>query len=977
MPSTPQLIKLHQRRWNKHKNTPLLRGGFTLALVLSIVLLTVVLYLVYIYTKTVDELPSLDSLPALLNPQYGLLMQPTQFYDRTGNHIIHTQEEPAIEKRKYFYVESQNSQIDHENTFSDSLLDATIAISDPTFRNNPGFSFEGINENKHNTIAQRLVSELLLWNETPNINRAIRERILAAQITSHFGREKVMEWYLNSADYGLLTYGANAAAQIYLGKSASELNLAEAATLAGISESPALNPFSSPQTALDRAEIVINAMEGQGLISSTEAEIAKKTKITFQEPITAQNRLAPQFIDMVWQQLPKSIPLEWIERGGYKVITSLDYDLQLQTECTIKVHLSRLSLVDTNQNNNQNMVASLEACPASKLLPTLPLSEETKFKELQTNVIVYDPFTSQIIALAGEPETSKYYNLNDGHPPGSLFTPFVYLTAFTRGFNPASLLWDIPLESSPIPLEQLNPEGQYKGPLRLRNALATDRLLPAAQLINQIGIENILKITRQLGLSSLALELSTGSQAACPGCQLLLGEGHITLVEAVQAFGVFSNQGYLVGLPTEATGPEGLQPLSPVTILSVVDDTNRIWFSNPQIETRPVISNQLAYLMTDVLSDESARWPSLNHPNPLEIGRPAAVKMGVSDKTADTWTVGFSPQLVVGVWLGSTEDPERGDLPVFSASALWHAIIQYAVKDEPSVSWTIPPGITVMDVCDPSGMLPTLECPNIVSEVFLSGQEPTQADNLYQVYQVNRETGRLATVFTPPDLVKEQVFLNIPPEADSWAESIDLETPPETYDLVDSPTMDPNVAIESPEMFAYLNGTVTIEGRAEGIGFESYRLQAGKGINPSGWIVIQEETLNPVSSGILGTWDTTGRNGLYAIQLIVLREDQQVDSITVQVTLDNEPPSIRIIDPGNLESFSAEINETITFLVEAEDNLGLNRVEYYLNHELIATQFQPPFAYPWKSKVGTMILKVRATDNAGNISESEISFIVN
>jgi hypothetical protein len=273
-------------------------------------------------------------------------------------------------------------------------------------------------------------------------------------------------------------------------------------------------------------------------------------------------------------------------------------------------------------------------------------------------------------------------------------------------------------------------------------------------------------------------------------------------------------------------------------------------------------------------------------------------------------------------------------------------------------------------------MLPTLQCPTVVSEVFLTGQEPTQPDNLYQVYQINRETGRLATVFTPPELVEERIYLNIPPEASTWAEIIGMEAPPTTYDLINNPDMSPDVGITVPEMFAYQKGLITIEGVAQGPGFTSYRLQAGQGINPTGWIVVQEETTTPVSSGTLGVWDTDGRNGLYALQLIVLREDQQVDTITVQVTLDNEAPQVAITYPVDQQIYQTNQNAIFTFLVEAGDNLGLDRVEYYLDGELVSTQYRPPFAYPWNSQPGPVLLTVKAVDNAGNSTQAEAAFTV-
>jgi hypothetical protein len=160
------------------------------------------------------------------------------------------------------------------------------------------------------------------------------------------------------------------------------------------------------------------------------------------------------------------------------------------------------------------------------------------------------------------------------------------------------------------------------------------------------------------------------------------------------------------------------------------------------------------------------------------------------------------------------------------------------------------------------------------------------------------------------------------------------------------------------------------------VGFESYRLQAGEGINPSGWIVVEGDAFNPVVDSILGTWDTSGLNGLYALQLIVLRDNQRVDTATIQVTLDNIPPDISISYPQDLSFFSSEQDKMITFLVESNDNLGLESVEFYLDSRLVTTQNQPPFAYPWSSRPGTFTLTVKSIDFAGNLSEASISFTV-
>jgi len=972
MPSVPQIIRFRRKRGKKYSNSATQSGGFGLTLFICVSLVLTVFGFLFTYTIATNNLPSYELLPLLLEPPNGILLEPTRFFDRSGNHVVHIVENPAVEERAYYSIKPETFSSTNQETLPGAIIWATIAISDPTFLTNPGFSTKGIQENTHNTLAQRLVLDLLLWDETPSNWRSIRERILAAQITTHYGREKIMEWYLNSTNYGNLAFGVEAAAQAYFGKTASHLDLVEAAILAAVSESPALNPIDSPKTAIERGHIVINAILGQGFITEEEAATAKQSKITFRDPVASQNTLAPAFINQVWNDLSKTIPIDRIERGGFEIITSLDYDLQIQITCTNNIHLSRIKNKDMQIQNKEGSL-----CPASQLLPTLTLADNsTLLDKISSNIVILDPRTGQLLAMVGDPYPEIEGNRISVHPTGSLVTPFIYLTAFTRGFSPASLVWDIPLDQAEIPLDVIKGDIPYEGPLRLRYALANDKLIPAIQIVNQIGADTVMKTAQQLGLTSLSLNTPDNPISGCPGCQLVLNGGDITLIEAVQAFSVFANHGVLIGQSAESVSTNSIQPLSPVSILHIQDTTNQVWLADPEIETRPVISNQLAYLMTDILSDEAARWPSMNHPNPLEIGRPTGAKMGVTQRGNDVWTVGFIPQLVVGVWMGIPDPLDEAVIPSKYASSLWHAIIQYASQNYSAESWTIPPGITTIDVCDPSGMLPTLQCPTIVGEVFLAGQVPTQPDTLYLAYQVNRETERLATVFTPPNLVEEKIYLNIPPEAKTWAENAGLESPPETYDQIYTPSMHTDFRIDNPEMLDQLKGIVSIRGRASSTDFVSYRLQAGAGINPSGWFVIQEETFNKVENGPLGTWDTTDLNGLFAIQLIVLRNNQRVETSTIQVTIDNLAPEISITYPENGRIFSSQQTTKITFSAQTSDNIGLDTIEFYLDDNLLSTQTEPPFAYPWQSSKGTYTLTVKVIDFAGNTNQESVTFTV-
>jgi len=240
------------------------------------------------------------------------------------------------------------------------------------------------------------------------------------------------------------------------------------------------------------------------------------------------------------------------------------------------------------------------------------------------------------------------------------------------------------------------------------------------------------------------------------------------------------------------------------------------------------------------------------------------------------------------VWTGERESASlqgktEAVTPRISA-VLWNALMQIASQNLPAGDWTLPADVSVMNVCDPSGMLPTADCPNLVSEVFLNGNEPQQADNMYRKYAINRETGLLATVFTLPQLIEDHIYLVVPPEARSWAESAGLAIPPADYDVIQPPRYDENVNITSPEMFAEVSGSVQIEGTAAGDDFASYRVLVGQGLDPQEWIQVGEGNA-PVTKGLLATWDTSGLSGLYAVQLQVVRNDQRVDTAIIQVTV--------------------------------------------------------------------------------------------
>jgi hypothetical protein len=308
---------------------------------------------------------------------------------------------------------------------------------------------------------------------------------------------------------------------------------------------------------------------------------------------------------------------------------------------------------------------------------------------------------------------------------------------------------------------------------------------------------------------------------------------------------------------------------------------------------------------------------------------------------------------------------------------MWHAVLQYTSKDFPITEFTAPSSLLEIPVCSPSGLLPTKDCPQIVNEIFISGNEPSHTDYLYQAFLINQESGRLATIFTSPALIEEKVFLVLPPEAEQWGKNSGIPQIPKSYDVLDlESNQDGDARISSPAMFSTINGSVPITGRAAGDGFLSYRLQIGAGLNPDTWFQIGNEIDEPVLKGQLGIWDTSNLSGLYVLQLIVSYEDERVETSIIQVTIDNEEPEVDIRFPEDGQSFDRTEFDTITLLAEARDNLGLNKVEFFINGDLNSTLRSPPYAVPWRLKTGEHIIRVSAYDHAGNKTDARVKIIV-
>ncbi|MCX6038481.1 MAG: transglycosylase domain-containing protein, partial [Chloroflexi bacterium] len=538
------------------------RAVFGFGFVVSAAVVALVLAAALAYASLTIGLPPVEQLTVLLNPQDGQLLQPTRLYDRTGQHLIGTLS-PTDSPRTYISYDQ----------FPQTLVDATLALTEPDFWTSPGYTTSGWQDPQaHPTLAQRLVYDLLLWDQPASSLRGIHERMLAAQATARYGRQQVLEWYLNSADYGHYAYGAEAAAQLYFSKSVTQLDLSEAALLAAVSQAPALNPIDAAAAAGQRRVQTLMVMQGMGLLTEEQASQAiasPPSPAGTTAPVVKRSgewaggvgNIAPAFVSLALSQLDTHFGAGRVERGGLVILTSLDYDLQLQAVCAVQTHLARLA-----GDSTEFLALDGSACEAARLLPALQPGES--LPGASASAVIINPQTGQILAAVGVLTGGGQSTALAIHPAGTTITPFVYLTGFSRGLNPASLGWDIPGEVVPVPARGSTLDlGQvYNGPVRLRTALANDYLPPAQSVLAQMGTESVQNIAASFGLAFP----SEGG--------LLTDDFEVSPVALAGAYGIFANSGTQAGQSLTGTAIQ----LAAVLQVSGVDHSVWANWTTPQ-----------------------------------------------------------------------------------------------------------------------------------------------------------------------------------------------------------------------------------------------------------------------------------------------------------------------------------------------------------------------------------------------------------
>ncbi|MCP5100504.1 MAG: hypothetical protein GY943_33560 [Chloroflexi bacterium] len=883
------------------------------------------------------------------------------------------------------------------NQIPQHLIDATVAIEDRTFWTNQGFDLIGISRAFNefvlqggdvqggSSITQQVVKNNLIEPERrivgdevglDDYQRKVEELLLAQSVTDTYTKEQVLEWYLNSNFYGNLAYGIEAAARVYFDKTVTDLTLAESAMLAAIPQSPALNPINNPDEAKLRQALVLDAMVDGGYISVETAVSTKQLPLTLAPGIEERfDIIAPHFALTVQDELERRFGAELVLGGGLRVYTSLDLQMQHQAECVAQAQVNRLS----GQIGAALPADELASCPALDFLPPLRATDEGIDHNVNNaSIVMIDPRTGEIKALVGslnywDEQIDGSFNVAvDGlRQPGSSFKPFTYLTALSQGYSAATMVLDVETdfgtEYNGVPYVPQNYDRQFRGPLRLRQAFGSSLNVPAVQVASWVGINKVVRTAHSMGITSL----DQGSY----GLQLTLGGGEVSLMDMVYAYGVMDNMGVMIGQPRlEDEQRLGFRTLDPVTILRVEDRDGNVLYEYNQPDRREILTPQLAFLMNDMLSDRNARCAGFGCPNMLELpnNRPAAVKTGTTNDFKDAWTIGYTPELVTGVWLGNTNNSAMENVPGSKGAApVWNALMSWALLDKPVATWERPSGLTEISVCSLSGLLPTPHCPT-VSELFITGTAPTIQDTLYQEFAINRETGRLATIYTPSELIETDVFVIYPEAAADWVRENEIAQPPTEFDSITEQGANSDIAILSPQNFDYVNDQVVVSGTVRVEGFDFYRLAYFEGLTPTDIVTIADQATERKENEALGVWDVRELNGLYTLLLTVFYEDGRFEEVATHITIDNTAPTADIIFPlVNQQIFVDE--EWVIIQAQVQDDTSIDRVEFYIDGAGVpfAISTVPPFTEKWTiPNPGCHTFKVIAVDAARNETES-------
>lgn len=935
---------------------------FSLAVLLLIILPGGVVFggTAAIYLSAVQELPVPGISPFSAEGT-------TEFYDRTGETLIYTLQDPLDEQRVWVPIE----------TLPPYVVAATLATEDPDFLNaRYNIADTLLKLWRHvlidtvpsdSSITGRLVRNVMLPHSESLASQRTREIAMVSEINRRYSPEDILEWHLNTNYYGNEAYGIEAAAQIYFDKRAVDLTLDEAAMMAAIATAPQYNPFDNETAARGRQADLLRTLRNSGAIAQEAYDAAASTftrivRGNYLPPI------APDFIVYARRQAETILNdrghdgAQMVARGNLRITTTLDIDLYNQAACALDTHLARL-------NNEPVPVGD---CAGAAYLPQLDERPGENPPD-SGSLIVLDATTGEIRAIVGAAAVAD-------HQPGVTLQPFVYLQGFLDRYTPATMVFDVP-NQYPGSQEGLiytfsNPDGAFRGVLNLREAMGAWLIPPAASVAHQTGITNVLKMAHQLGINGLDENRSD--------LMLLERGGAVSVLDIAYSYSVFASMGDMRGVPAEPVA-RGYRARNPVAVLRIEDANGDIlWEYDRDLAARcgtldvctPLLEDNLAYLINDVLSDQDTRWSTLGRENALALARPGAVVNGVTADRADDWTVGYTPQYVVAVHLGR-EDGAPMTLDEYGmngAATVWRAAIDYihARENIPPTPWERPPSIVEAQVCEKSGLLPNGVCP-VRRELFIDGTQPRAVDTHWQVVELN-DQGQRATVNTPPELITEVLYFVPPEEAREWWIANNQPLPPTEFDNVSRPQVFQLVRLTRPQIFDYVGGEVEIYAEMNTQDMQYFQLQYGQGLSPAQWIDIGGEQREFDPSQPIATWDTTGLDGLYSLRLVMVLNDNTRDSDSLQVTVDNVAPTVELhtVEPGKVYRWPGD--EFVALEATARDNLIIQRVEFYHNGQFLGADETAPYGFEWRIEApGTQTFTAFAFDAVGNQSSDQLT----
>jgi len=585
------------------------------------------------------------------------IIESTKIYDRTGTKVLYD-----------IYDEERRTVVEFDR-ISDNIKKATLAVEDARFYEHKGFDIKGFvrsllrnleqgyGSGGGSTITQQLVGNALVGREK-NLTRKVQELILAIEVERRYTKDQILNMYLNQVPYGANAYGIEAASQTYFGIPASDLSLGQAALLASLVQRPSyLSPYGQHVDELmARKDYVIGRMQQLGSISEEEATRAHNETLTFREK--SGSLAAPHFVLMARDYVTNKYGRDIVTSGGFKIITTLDADLQKKAE---------------------ELVAKYAAI------------NKEKYKASNAALVALDPKTGEVLALVG---SADYFDTeNEGNfnvvtaqrQPGSAFKPFAYAAAFAKGYPDSTVLWDVKTEFTPscspdasatrgasgvACYHPKNYNGLYSGPVTMRQSLARSLNVTSVKTLYLAGIDTVIDLATKMGITTLA-------DRSRFGLSLVLGGAEVRPIDLVSAYGVFANEGVR----------------SPWQFIERIEVGDGTVLEERQTSPERVLDVQTARLMNDVLSDNNARAATFGFNNSLYLpGREVAAKTGTTQENRDAWVVGYTPSVAVGVWVGNNrnESMTAAGGGISAAGPLWNAFMNAALSGTPAETFTDP-----------------------------------------------------------------------------------------------------------------------------------------------------------------------------------------------------------------------------------------------------------------------------------------------